>query len=54
MITTQLKPYVRHASNVNTLVAPLKAMGILGGGIYAFILTATLINLANDARGEPL
>lgn len=50
MISVQLKPFVRYASDVSAIVTHLKDIGILGAFYTRIYPDGTIINLANDAR----
>ena len=54
MTPSSLKPYMRHAASVSTIVAHLNKIGILGAFYTRIYPDGTLINLANDARWTEL
>lgn len=54
MESPSIKPYMRHAASVSTIVARLKELGILGAFYTRIYPDGTVINLANDARWTEL
>ena len=54
MGSPSIKPYVRHAASVSTIVAHLNKLGILGAFYTRIYPDGTIINLANDARWTEL